>query len=795
MARIQDPDERYEDAGVLGEGGMGQVRAVQDLDLGRRSAMKIIMPELMEEPGAVARFIEEAQATAQLSHPGIVPVHELGQLPDGRWFFTMRLVEGQTLGSVLRQLHRASSAEAWGSAGPWTFRRVLDAFHGACEAVAYAHSRDVIHRDLKPANIMLGAFGEVQVMDWGLAKVLGSEGSAMPSVRTERSEDDELATQAGTVAGTPAYMAPEQARGQVERLGPQTDVYALGAVLYTILSGRPPFDGDPERVLQYVAMGMYTRLSQRQTPPLPAGLVEIVERALHLDPEIRYPDAAALASEVAAWLDGERRLEQARAIVEEARGLDPRVAAWRARAELLRAQAEQLLAEVPSWAPEEDKRAAWEIEDQAEALRRRIDKETLEVTQTLHSALKIAPDLVEAHVLLARHHRREHAEAEVRRDERAATRAAVELRAHARALPASHPERQEHLAWLEGDGALSLDTSPSGQEVRLLQFHRVGRRQVAEPVCSLGTTPLQGVELAMGSYLLEIGEGPVRYPLSIGRQEHHRPGVVELPGQLGPDDCFVPAGPFWSGGDDEALDPLPRRLLELPAFVIARFQVTHAQFLEFLNDLRATGQSEQAWLLQPRAASEHEQGAPVYGLGEQGFFLKPDEDGDVWESDWPVFQIDRQAALAYCFWRSRRDGLAWRLPSELEWEKAARGVDGRFFPWGDHLDPSWCCIRASHQGRPMPSGVDTYPLDRSVYGVRGMAGNVRDMCAEAWTKSGPELGDGGPPPPQAPGPGQRMVARGGRWSGHARAARICSRSGVPVTARLPNLGFRLARSL
>ena len=240
--------QRYQDIGLLGIGGMGEVRLVQDRQLGRAIAMKIIKRELSSSATTQARFIAEAQATAQLQHPGIVPVHELGTLPDGRHYFTMTRVRGRTLAEVISGVQAVSTEGSWEiTPAGWTFRRLIDVFHRVCESVAYAHDCGVIHRDLKPENIMLGSHGEVLVLDWGLAKVRGqrdiaaeqgdfdlddSNASTPQRVVTQRSSDDSQATRMGVVTGTPAYMAPEQASGEIDLIDERSDVYALGAMLY-----------------------------------------------------------------------------------------------------------------------------------------------------------------------------------------------------------------------------------------------------------------------------------------------------------------------------------------------------------------------------------------------------------------------------------------------------------------------------------------------------------------------------------------------------------------------------------
>ena len=224
---------------------MGDVRKVRDHKLGRLLAMKIIHRELMDRPSAVNRFIEEAQVEAQLQHPNIVPVHDIGRLPDGRHYFTMQRIRGVEFSRKIAAVHEASGLSRWRPADDGTsFRDLILIIQQVCETVAYAHSKGVVHRDLKPENIMIGEFGEVQVVDWGLAKVLGSpEDVQEDAVVTQWSAQRADRTRVGTIAGTPRYMAPEQAMGHTADVGPGTDVYTLGTILYEVLSGSSPFQG------------------------------------------------------------------------------------------------------------------------------------------------------------------------------------------------------------------------------------------------------------------------------------------------------------------------------------------------------------------------------------------------------------------------------------------------------------------------------------------------------------------------------------------------------------------------
>jgi serine/threonine protein kinase len=252
----------------LGEGGMGGVFRVQDTTLGRQVALKVI--GIIDSNGELsARLLREAKIIARLEHPGIVPVHDVGTLPDGRVFYTMKLVQGRRLDQHAAELGGVPER--------------LRTFQKICEAVAFAHAHDVVHRDLKPQNIMVGRFGEVLVMDWGLAKLLNTRTATdAENIGTGKARDElALATDTGhgVILGTPGYMAPEQARGEVAAVGPRADVYSLGAVLKFLLDGAG-------------------------SGPTPKALAAIAGKATAEDAEQRYGSVEELASDVAHYLDG-----------------------------------------------------------------------------------------------------------------------------------------------------------------------------------------------------------------------------------------------------------------------------------------------------------------------------------------------------------------------------------------------------------------------------------------------------------------------------------------------------------
>ncbi|MGZ0171716.1 MAG: serine/threonine-protein kinase, partial [Planctomycetales bacterium] len=235
----EQPKTRYTWISEVGAGGLGKVWLARDNKLSREVALKEIKPGSASSE-AVRRLIKEAQITGQLQHPGIVPIYEVNH--EGLPFYTMKLVRGETLSQTISEYHDAKQA---GHDDPLTKQRLLSIFLSVCEAIAYAHSRGVIHRDLKPDNVVLGEYGEAIVLDWGLARQVGSnDEDTAPIVVTEDGRTD--ATQAGQKLGTPAYMAPEQASGRVEHMDERTDIYGLGAILFEILTGQPPHRGQDD---------------------------------------------------------------------------------------------------------------------------------------------------------------------------------------------------------------------------------------------------------------------------------------------------------------------------------------------------------------------------------------------------------------------------------------------------------------------------------------------------------------------------------------------------------------------
>jgi WD40 repeat protein/tRNA A-37 threonylcarbamoyl transferase component Bud32 len=313
LRKLKPGDGGLAQEGEIARGGMGAIKKVRDEALHRDLAMKVMLPDRESDAIYVHRFLEEAQVTAQLDHPGVVPVHQLGRAPDGRLYFTMKLVKGRTLSRIF-DLVRNREAN-------WTNTRALELFIRICETLAFAHQKGVVHRDLKPANVMVGSYGEVYVMDWGLAKVVGERAEPADSRKTPTPEPQSMvksvrssdsteghssptATVAGDVLGTPTYMPLEQAMGT--ELDARSDVYAIGAMIYELFAGQPPYS-DKERsahgVLVAVVAGPPTPLRTLK-PKLPAEMLAICEKAMARDPADRYQSAGELAQELRNFIEG-----------------------------------------------------------------------------------------------------------------------------------------------------------------------------------------------------------------------------------------------------------------------------------------------------------------------------------------------------------------------------------------------------------------------------------------------------------------------------------------------------------
>ncbi|MBX7104553.1 MAG: serine/threonine-protein kinase [Gemmataceae bacterium] len=294
LGAVPEPG-RYRAVRPHARGGLGEVLYAEEDELGRPVALKRLLGPRADDPESRRRFLREAAITARLQHPGIVPVYGLSRDEHGRPAYAMRFVEGESLLGAIQTAHAAPDRT-------FAVRQLLARFATVCETIAYAHARGVIHRDIKPANILLGPFGETLVVDWGLAKVVGTP-EAIPA---EAAGDTAIATEtrAGLTMGTPAYMSPEQAAGRWTEVGPASDIYSLGATLFQILTRQPPFVGNIADVLSAIDRGATPR-ARTVASGVPAALDAVCRKAMAHRPADRYASAQELAADINRWLADE----------------------------------------------------------------------------------------------------------------------------------------------------------------------------------------------------------------------------------------------------------------------------------------------------------------------------------------------------------------------------------------------------------------------------------------------------------------------------------------------------------
>lgn len=737
VVKSLDLPERYQDLGLIGRGGMGEVRRVFDTQLSRVVAMKILL-----EPVAAldARFADEARVVAQLQHPAIVSVHELGRLADGRPYFTMRAVRGEPWSASLAR------------ADATTRRDQVYVLLQVSQAVAFAHELGVIHRDLKPGNVVVGPLGDVAVLDWGLARVLA--GGQVHSARA--------ATGLGTVMGTPQYMAPEQALGWIEGIGRPTDVYALGAMLYTILAGRPPYGPDctPATVLAGPPIPLDTHL--------PAPLVALCDHAMAREPTDRPADAGVFAATLSAWLSGAADRARAEALVSLAQAQGAELARQAEALTALRQHAATVGAVLPLGATIEAKAGFWAAEDAANKAEAALRLAQAERIGLLHTALRLDPDLERARALLADHHR---AEVEVSENQRDFVGAALHLAELARF------DDGRHAAWRVGETEVVVASDPPGVWVEVQRWSAAERRLQLGPPQTLGPTPAL-TRLVAGPWRVRLrppGQAPIELPIFL-RREPSLALHADLPGELAPGLCVVLGGGVEVGGDPAAPDAWPRTRVEVPSFVVQRLPVTHRQYIEFIEDLGPGGLAH--------APVDAATSTPLYTRDATGRLgLAPDR------LDEPVTCVTWHDAVAWCAWQAARSGRPWRLLHEVEWEKAARGPDGRFFPWGDVLDPTFTNMLHTAPDRLRIEPVGARPTDMSPYGVADLGGNARTWCLNIWQAGPPTLDF------TLPGNSLSRAVRGGAFQSLPQFCRSATRFAAPPGVRYNTVGFRAGFSL
>ncbi len=794
----QPPGPRYKIGELLGAGGVGLVTSALDRTIGRTVAVKTLKQGRDSDASAARRFVEEAHVTAQLEHPNVVPVYDMGWLPDGQPYYTMRIVKKQSLRDVLARAELKAQ---------WPLVRLVGAFVQVARALAYAHARGILHNDIKPENVLLGDFGEVYVADWGLARPLREAGaieipSKRPSVIPPPPRANGTSSQ---TSGTPGYISPEMLRHEAD-VDERADIFSLGVVLYELLTGVHPFDvGAGPAAMILATIDRTPRRPRDLVPSCPLLLEDLCLQMLAKNKAERPKSADYVASEIEAFLEGakerERRKAEAITLCERAREPIVRYQHLETERQRLTELARQTLRLVKGWEPVERKRAGWSLEDRAAEAERESGRALAEAIELYTKALGYDAECVDAHRGLADLYWGSARRAETDRQP------AVQV--YYEALVTDH-DQGKYAALLRAEAHLSIATNPPGANVVIYRYAERDRVLVPAVERYIGRTPIADVRLDPGSYLLVLkaaGYPDVRYPVVLARGAHHAVDVnLYTSEEIGEGYLYVPGGVAILGGDSDAIEPLVRQEVSVSDFAIARFPVTMREYCAFLDDLEAKDPA-----LAEKRAPRDMSGAPAFRTRRvAGGKWEPDPaiiEGEARRTfpageghDWnvPVLLVDWFDAVAYCRWRGTVEGVPVRLATEAEWEKAARGVDGRFYPWGDRFDPTFCLMRESRPFTNQPEPVGTFPTDESPYGVRDMAGCIREWVGDVFGDRSSEqlLAEPEPPPGTPRGDSPLRRVRGGGWQVDAKWARSASRGADWFAlTRGTATGFRCAKTL
>lgn len=747
--------ERYTLGSEFGRGGGGKVVRAFDQQLERIVAMKL--PTHNNSGTGQSPLHVEASATAHLEHPNIVPIYDAGRLSTGQPFYTMRRVSGRSLREIL-QLRKQGDPHTHER---WPIEELYRALTEVMHAMEYAHFRQLIHRDLKPENIMLGEFGEVYVMDWGLA-----QRSDDPRTFTESADPKHLDT-----VGTPAYMSPEQASGQ-RQLQPASDIYSLGVILYELVTGVVPSRRDSIiETLLAVTSDPIAPPSKIANNLADEDLDAIVMRALERDPEARYPNMRAFRQALQVYLTGKRPTTAARLLHDALQHVDAYDAGMQ-RSRKLRARAQRLAAAIQPSDSIADKRDFMRADESVEKVENENAFILEQAMDALHQALRLDPTLDEARNVLAALGWRKHQDALENLE--------LEDSAFFRSFLKQYDISGHYAKLLDAPSQLRIFADSEGIDAFIQGIETRDRRMHFGALRYLGKVPLQVAELPRGSWRITLkqpGAPAVRVPISAYSEQAINLFVPTAQAERLPKGFqIVTQGSSLVGGDRHALDPLARQLVSVPSFAVMSRHVLLLEYLEWLRS-RARYDLEGTQLRLPVLANGMKliRGDSADTLGICLDALHTLNPSATVHDPIPVVGVRAHDAEDYIRWKGSVDGRRYRLPTELEYERMARGADRRIFPWGNHFDAALCNMVLSTPGGPRLHAVGHALADVGPFGQRDLAGNVRELCLL----------------PRRDG----YVLRGGSWRSDRRACRATSRVANDADQRADDVGFRLSYSL
>lgn len=764
---------RYSLGKELAKGGVGVINQAFEKRLRRHLVVKRLIDQEQASRYVLEKFIEEAQITAQLEHPNIVPVHDMGTTSDGEVYFSMKYVGGESLKDVIKKLRKGDAA----TLDAFPRIRMLNLFQSVCMALAFAHDRGVIHRDIKPANIMIGDYGETIVLDWGVAKVLtrgSNEDETEPNVTTNRGQSQEE-TQMGLVTGTPAYMAPEQAAGRIDRLDQRTDIFALGILLYEILVFQSPFRKPNQRdTLRAVIVDAAPPFDSWQgAPPVPMKLAEICLKCIKKRPRERYQRVEDIVQDLLAYLEGVEDVDRRRRMSQShfKAGLDA-VRLFEdinQKVQAIQSDLREATWNTPTFAPLEQRRKLWSLDARRAALEVQAQKAFAESVGRLSEAVSLDQDNTDAAEELARLYWLKLKECESEGDMVSAIfyRDAV-----------TRFDRGLFTERLKGEGTLIVQSNPIEASVFVAQVMEVDLRATPLPPVDIGRTPILHYSLREGNWLVTVskpGYADLRYPIRIRRGETSEIDCTLLESQeVGEHYLHIPSGPCIVGGDPVCPSALVPTMVQVDNFMMARYPVTCAEYLAFLQaqdqiDPQAT---------QRRVPRLSAKGGFLWQRNAERAFTLPkvDNRGFSWAPHFPVVGISFMDAIAFCEWYGKAMKLSVRLPTEYEWEKAARGTDERHYPWGDQFDALFCKTADSRIGAPALENVGSFAYDCSPYGVYDMAGLVSEYCGTDFSAND-----------------SRKVVRGGNYASQGSTeSRATYRAAADRNTPSLRIGFRMA---